>query len=67
MEKPSLSAAAMSELIKKAMEDGKITNAEFNQIMMIADEDYIHDAQEKKLLSELHDMIENGTIERVAG
>ena len=66
MRKPSSSAERLSEMIKKAMEDGKLTTKEHNQIMAIADEDGILDSQEKRLLAELQEMLANGTIKRVA-
>lgn len=59
---PSKSAAKLEELIKKAMDDGKITPSEREQIMMLADEDGVIDPQERKLLTELQNMIENGTV-----
>lgn len=67
MDKPSESAARMSEMIKKAIDDGQITITEYDKIMMIADEDHHIDPQERRLLSELHDLIENGSVKRVAG
>lgn len=66
MKKPSDSAARMSEMIKKAMEDGKLTTKEHNQILAIADEDLHLDSQEKRLLAELQEMLSNGTIKRAA-
>ena len=62
---PSKSAEKLSILIKKAIEDHVLTNAEYEEIMMIADEDSVIDNEERKLLSNLHDMIENKTIKRV--
>jgi hypothetical protein len=53
-------------MIKKAMEDGRLTTKEHNQIMAIADEDGILDNQEKRLLAELQEMLANGTIKRVS-
>ena len=64
MQKPSSSANRVAELIKKAIADHVITSAEFDEIMAAADSDMILDQQEKKLLAELHDMIENGTVRR---
>ncbi len=62
LNQPSKSAAKLQELIKKAMEDGKITPTERERIMMLADEDGVIDPQEKKLLAELQNMIDNGTV-----
>jgi tellurite resistance protein len=67
MYKPSKSAEKLNEMIKKAIDDGEITSTEYDQILMIADEDGVIDPQEKKLLSELQDMLSNGTIKRVPG
>jgi hypothetical protein len=66
MLKPSDSAERLSEMIKTAMKDGKLTTKEHNQILAIADEDGILDNQEKRLLAELQEMLANGTIKRVA-
>lgn len=65
MQKPSESANRLSEMIKKAMDDGEISSLEYDRIMMVADEDGHIDSQERRLLSELQDMISNGTIRRV--
>jgi tellurite resistance protein len=67
MHKPSKSAEKLHEAIKKAIEDGKLTSTEYDRIMMIADEDGVLDPQEKKLLAELHDLVADGTVKRVAG
>ncbi len=61
------SGKRIADMIKKAMDDHKITTTEYEQIMMIADEDGVIDAQERRQLAELQNMIENGTIKRVAG
>jgi uncharacterized membrane protein YebE (DUF533 family) len=66
MKKPSDSAERLSEMIKTAMEDGKLSTKEHNKIMAIADEDGILDNQEKRLLAQLQEMLANGTIKRVA-
>ena len=66
MKKPSDSAERLSEMIKKAMEDGKLSTREYNKIMAIADEDGILDSQERRLLAELQEMLANGTIKRVS-
>jgi len=67
MHKPSKSAEKLNVMLKKAIEDGQLTSTEYDQIMMIVDEDGIIDPQEKKLLAELQDMLSNGTIKRVPG
>ena len=66
MKKPSDSAERLSEMIKTAMEDGKLSTKEHNKIMAIADEDGILDSQERRLLAELQEMLANGTIKRVS-
>ncbi len=67
MMKPSKSAEKLHAMIKKAIEDGQVTQMERERILMLADEDGVIDAQEKKLLAELQHMIENGTVKVVAG
>lgn len=59
------SGGKLAEMIKQAIHDGKLTNSEYDQIMMIADSDMHIDAQEKNLLRQLQDMLSNKTIERV--
>ncbi len=61
------SGKRIADMIKKAMDDHKITTTEYERIMMIADEDGIIDSQEKRQLAEFQNMIDNGTIKRVAG
>ncbi len=65
MRKPSKSANRLAEMIKKAIDDGKVTTTEYDKIMAIADEDSHLDQQEKRLLGELQHMISNGTVKRV--
>lgn len=55
----------LAEMIKKAIDDGKITNTEYDQILALADADGVVDAQEKRLLSQLQDMLSNKTVVRV--
>lgn len=61
----SNSAEKLKELIKKAIDDHQITAAEYEEIMTLADADGIIDQQERRLLSELQDMIANRSIKRV--
>jgi len=63
--KPSDSAHRMHDLIKKAIQDHIITDAEYNDIMKIADEDGHIDMQERALLIELQEMIKDKTVKRV--
>jgi hypothetical protein len=55
----------LSEMIKKAISDGQITNSEYREILALADKDMIVDSQEQQLLRQLHALIENKTIKRV--
>jgi len=55
----------LAELIKKAIHDGKITNTEYDRILVLADADGVIDPQEKRLLAQLQDMLSNKMIVRV--
>jgi hypothetical protein len=55
----------LGAMIKKAIEDGKITNTEYEQILAIAQADQVIDSQEKKLLAQLQEMLSNKMIIRV--
>jgi len=55
----------LAELIKKAIDDHRITNSEYERILALADADGVIDSQEKRLLSQLQEMLANKTIERV--
>jgi hypothetical protein len=63
--KPSKSAEKLAAMIKKAIEDEKLTTTEREKIMMLADEDHVIDAQERRLLGELQHMIDNGSVKVV--
>ena len=54
------------ELIKKAIEDGFVTNKEYHQILAQAAADGREDPEERALLSNLQELISNGTVNRVA-
>ena len=56
----------LAEMIKKAIRDGKLTNDEYDRILMLANADMVIDAQEKKLLAQLQEMLSNKMIVRVA-
>ena len=62
---PSTSAGRLSDAIKKAIEDGKITNAEYDRILAIAEADSVIDPEERSLLAQLQDMLDNKTVVRV--
>lgn len=55
----------LAELIKKAIEDHKLTNTEYDQILMMADADGVIDSQERRLLAQLQEMLANKTVVRV--
>jgi len=55
----------LSAMIKKAIDDGKITNMEYERILAVAEADHVIDSQEKRLLAQLQDMLSNKTIVRV--
>lgn len=55
----------LAELIKKAIDDGKVTNSEYERILAVAEADFVIDAQEKKLLAQLQEMLSNKTVVRV--
>lgn len=62
---PPNNAAKLRKIIDKAMEDHKITKAEYDQIIHEATEDGHIDAVERALLAELQDMIESRVIRLV--
>jgi len=62
----SNSASKLKELIEKAIDDHKITQQEYDQIIHLASEDGHIDAQESALLATLHDLIESKTVKRTA-
>jgi uncharacterized membrane protein YebE (DUF533 family) len=57
----------IADMIKKAINDGQITTTEYERIIMLADEDGHIDAQERRQLAELQDMLDNKTIRRIPG
>ena len=54
------------QMIKQAIEDGVVTNEEYNRILAQAAADGREDPEELALLSNLQEMIANGTVKRVA-
>lgn len=62
----SESAHRLKEMINKAMEDHVITRDEYDEIIHIATEDGHIDPQERALLYELQDMIENRVVRMIA-
>lgn len=65
MQQSGKSGAELAVKIKRAIDDGKLTNSEYEQILALADADGVLDAQEKKLLTQLQEMLTNKTIVRV--
>jgi len=65
MKKPSSSAISLKELITHAISDLEITPGEYQQIMDHAHADGHIDKEEEALLTQLHAMLNNGTIKRV--
>ena len=59
------SGGKLAAMIKKAIDDGQLTNTEYEQILALADADGVIDAQEKRQLSQLQDMLANKTIKRI--
>ena len=55
----------LNAMIKKAIEDGKITNTEYERILAVADADHVIDSQEKKILAQLQEMLSNKMIIRI--
>ncbi len=55
----------LSELIKKAISDCELTQAEHDEILAAASEDHVIDSQERALLAQLQELISNGTVKKV--
>jgi hypothetical protein len=66
MKNPSKSATSLKELINHAIFDLEVTQAEYQEIMNMAQNDGIIDKEESALLSHFHEMISNGTVKRVS-
>lgn len=65
MQKSGVSGGKLSAAIKKAIQDGKLTNSEYDEIMAVAYSDHVIDQQEKNLLAQLQEMLSNKTVVRV--
>ena len=59
------SGGKLAELIKKAIDDCELTVAEHQAILALAEEDNVIDRQEQALLSQLQELIANGTVKKV--
>ncbi len=57
----------LEQLIKKAIEDLEITPSEYEAIIAQANADGHIDADEERLLHELHQLIAEGVVKRVRG
>lgn len=55
----------LSDMIKKAIDDCELTQAEHDAILAIASEDQVIDDQERALLGQLQELIANGTVKKV--
>ncbi len=64
--KPSKSAVDLKKVICEAISDCEITKEEYEQILHDANADGCVDNEEKALLAQFHEMINNGTIKRVS-
>jgi len=67
MDKPSKSAPELKRLIESAIRDLEVTPEEYDAIMAQADADGHRDPEEVALLTQFHELINNGTIKRVRG
>jgi hypothetical protein len=61
----SREANSLRKLIEKAINDQQITRDEYEQIVHMATEDGYIDPQERELLRQLREMIEDKTIKLV--
>ena len=60
--KPSESSFRLQNMIKRAIDDHKISREEYDQIIELTNEDGHIDSQEKALLEQLQNMIENKEV-----
>ena len=65
--KLSKSGIELRDVIEKAMRDYVITNSEYEEIMKLAEKDGMIDDHERRLLSQLQALLENGTLKRSKG
>ncbi len=62
--KPGQSVHRLSELIKKAVDDHRNTNSEYDRIPSIVAEDGIADPRERRLPVEPRGIVADGTVKR---
>lgn len=55
-------AQRLSERIKKAIQENSISVCTYEELMNLAYEDGVLDAQKSNLLRELHHLVENGSV-----
>lgn len=65
MQRSGETGGRLSAIIKKAIQDGRLTNSEYDEIMAIANSDGVIDKQEKNLLTHLQELLSNKTVVRV--
>lgn len=63
--KVSESASRVRAMIEKAIEDNQITKAEYEEIIHLVLEDAHVDPQERALIKELQDMIDDKSVKLV--
>ena len=61
------SGLELKEVIEKALQDCIITTSEYNEILEVAGKDGFIDDHEQRLLSQLQELIANGTVTRTKG
>ena len=61
------SGLELKDVIEKAIQDCVITTSEYDEILKVANKDGFIDDHEQRLLSQLQELIANGTIERTKG
>jgi hypothetical protein len=61
------SGLELRDVIEKGIKDHVITNSQYEEIMVVANKDGIIDDHERRLLSQLQGLLENGTLKRVKG
>ena len=59
------SGKKLEEVIKKAIDDHFITQAEYEEIIHLAHDDWALDLHEKALLKEFHSLLSEKVIKRV--
>ena len=59
------SGLELKEVIEKAIKDHVITTEEYDEILKAANQDGLIDDHEQRLLTELQNMIADGSVKRV--